>query len=207
MSSRWALLASGRGSNVKAVLEAWRAGALGPAEPVVVIANVAGAAVLDRARAEGVPCEILPHAEHASRGQFEAALVERLRAHAVDWIALAGFMRLLGAHFLDAFGGRVINIHPSLLPSFPGVHAQQQALDYGVKWTGCTVHFVDAGLDAGPIIAQAAVPVRDGDDVEDLCARILIEEHRLLPAVIRAIAEDRVTREGRHVTIRDPRAL
>jgi len=124
-----------------------------------------------------------------------------LREHGVEWVALAGFMRLLTPHFLDAYKDRVINIHPALLPSFPGVHAQRQALKYGVKVAGCTVHFVDAGTDTGPIIGQAAVPVLDHDDEDSLGARILSREHRLYPRVLQLIAQGSVTREGRHVRI------
>ena len=196
------LLASGRGSNVQAILDAAAAGRLGGAEPAVVIANVAGAAVLERARAAGVPGRTIAHPGFARREDFEAALVEALGEYGVEWVVLAGFLRLLGARFLGAFPGRVINIHPSLLPAFPGIRAQAQALAAGVKVSGCTVHFVDEGLDTGPIIAQAAVPVLEEDDEATLSARILGEEHRLLPEVLRWIAEGRVVREGRRVRVR-----
>lgn len=198
------LLASGRGSNVQAILEAAAAGRLGRALPAVVIANVEGAAVLERARTAGVPARTIPHQGFSRREDFEAALVGALGEYRVEWVVLAGFMRLLGPRFLAAFPGRVINIHPSLLPAFPGVRSQAQALAAGVKVSGCTVHFVDEGLDTGPIIAQAAVPVLDDDDEAVLSARILREEHRLLPEVIRGIAEGRVVREGRRVRVRPP---
>jgi phosphoribosylglycinamide formyltransferase-1 len=195
------LLASGRGSNVVALLEVWKAGRLGGAEPVVVIANVAGAPVLERAAALGVPTRTVPHRAFPSRDAFEAELVKTLRDHGAEWVALAGFMRLLGGGFLGAFPGKVVNIHPSLLPAFPGIHAQRQALEYGVKVSGCTIHFVDEGVDTGAIIAQATVPVHDDDDESALAARILHEEHRLYAEVVRAIAEGRVTRDGRRVRV------
>ena len=148
-----------------------------------------------------MPTEILPHKQFASREAFDQALVATLKKHGVELVALAGFMRLLTPAFLGAFPQRVVNIHPALLPAFPGIHAQKQALDYGARVTGCTVHFVDEGCDTGPIIAQAAVPVLDGDDEAALTARILAEEHRLYPAAIRAVAEGRVRSEGRRVKI------
>lgn len=195
------VLVSGSGTNLQAILDAERAGELGPARVAVVLSNVAGVRALERAKAAGVTTEVLPHKGYASRQAFDEALVATLRRHEVELVALAGFMRLLTPTFLGAFPGRVLNIHPALLPAFPGVHAQQQALDYGARITGCTVHFVDEGCDTGPIIAQAAVPVLDGDDVATLTARILVEEHRLYPAAIRAVAEGRVRSVGRRVNI------
>jgi phosphoribosylglycinamide formyltransferase-1 len=196
-----AVLVSGSGTNLQAILDAQKAGALGSARVVVVVSNVAGVRALERAAAAGVPTEILPHKQFASREAFDQALVATLKKHGVELVALAGFMRLLTPGFLAAFPQRVMNIHPALLPAFPGVHSQKQALDYGARVTGCTVHFVDEGCDTGPIIAQAAVPVLDGDDVASLTARILVEEHLLYPAAIAAIAEGRVRVEGRHVTL------
>lgn len=195
------VLVSGSGTNLQAILDAERAGALGPARVVVVVSNVAGVRALERAQAAGKPTVVMPHKEYASRQAFDEALVATLRRHGVELVALAGFMRLLSPTFLSAFPQRVVNIHPALLPAFPGVHAQKQALDYGARITGCTVHFVDEGCDTGPIIAQAAVPVLDGDDVAALTARILVEEHRLYPAAIRAVAEGRVRVDGRRVTM------
>lgn len=194
---RVAVLVSGGGTNLQALLDA-RAD-LG-AELVAVISNKPDAFALQRARAAGVACECLSHKDFVDRASFDAALRDRVRAHGAELVVLAGFMRVLTPVFLDAFPDRVVNIHPSLLPSFPGVDAQAQALAYGVKVTGCTVHFVDAGTDTGPIIAQSAVPVRDDDTVETLRARVLVEEHRLLPAVVRDFAAGRVRREGRRVT-------
>ncbi|HEX6839012.1 MAG TPA: phosphoribosylglycinamide formyltransferase [Polyangia bacterium] len=197
-----AVLVSGSGTNLQAILDGLKAGTLGPARVVVVVSNVAGVRALERAQAAGVATEVLPHKGFPSRQAFDEALVATLRKHDVELVALAGFMRLLSPTFLTAFPQRVLNIHPALLPAFPGVHAQKQALDYGARITGCTVHFVDEGCDTGPIVAQAAVPVLDGDDEAALTARILAEEHRLYPAAIRAVAEGRVHVDGRRVTMR-----
>jgi phosphoribosylglycinamide formyltransferase-1 len=195
------VLVSGSGTNLQAILDAQARGELGSARVVVVVSNVAGVRALERARAAGVATVVLSHKEYASRQAFDEALVATLRQHGVELVALAGFMRLLTPTFLGAFPQRVVNIHPALLPAFPGIHAQKQALDYGARVTGCTVHFVDEGCDTGPIIAQATVPVLDGDDEAALTTRILAEEHRLYPAAIRAIADGRVHVTGRRVTI------
>jgi phosphoribosylglycinamide formyltransferase 1 len=195
------VLVSGSGTNLQAILDAERAGELGSAKVVVVLSNVAGVRALERAKAAGVATEVLAHKGFASRQAFDEALIAMLRLHGVELVALAGFMRLLTPAFLGAFPGRVMNIHPALLPAFPGIHSQKQALEYGARVTGCTVHFVDEGTDTGPIIAQAAVPVLDGDDETTLGARILVEEHRLYPAAIRAVADGRVRVEGRRVKI------
>jgi phosphoribosylglycinamide formyltransferase-1 len=196
------VLVSGSGTNLQAILDAQTRGELGGARVVVVLSNVDGVKALERATAAGVATEVLPHKGFASRQAFDEALVVVLRRYQVELVALAGFMRLLTPGFLQAFPQRVINIHPALLPAFPGVHAQQQAIDYGARVTGCTVHFVDEGCDTGPIIAQATVPVYDGDDAAALRDRILVEEHRLYPAALRAIADGRVQVDGRRVTIR-----
>jgi phosphoribosylglycinamide formyltransferase-1 len=195
------VLASGSGTNLQALIEAAARGELGPARIAVVGANIAGCGALERADHAGIPTFVLDHKAFASREGFDAALVESLRQRDVELVVLAGFMRLLTPVFLGAFPLRVVNIHPALLPMFPGTHAQRQAFQYGVKVSGCTVHFVDAGTDSGPIIAQAAVPVLDTDDEESLRARILAEEHRLLPAAVRALAEGRITVEGRQVRV------
>jgi phosphoribosylglycinamide formyltransferase-1 len=197
-----AVLVSGSGTNLQAILEAGTRGELGPARVVVVVSNVAGVKALARAEAAGVPSLVLPHKQFASRQAFDEALVAALKERGVELVALAGFMRIVTPYFLQAFPLRIINIHPSLLPAFPGIHSQKQALDYGARITGCTVHFVDEGCDTGPIIFQAAIPVLDGDDEAALTARILAEEHRLYPAAIRALAEGRISVEGRHVTVR-----
>jgi phosphoribosylglycinamide formyltransferase 1 len=188
------VLVSGSGTNMQAILQAVRAGTL-DARVAVVVSNVAGAGALDRARAAGVEAIVVEHGKYADRRAFDAAVVEHLKTRGVELVVLAGFMRLVTDVLLGAFPMRVVNIHPGLLPAFPGVHAQRQALEYGVRVAGCTVHFVDGGTDTGPIIAQAAVPVRDGDDEAALTARILAREHELLPRVLQWIAEGRVTVE------------
>jgi phosphoribosylglycinamide formyltransferase-1 len=195
------VLASGSGTNLQALIDRGARGELGPARLVVVGANVPDCPALARARAAGLPTFAIDHRDFRARPAFDQAVLGALRAHQVDLVVLAGFVRVLGAEFLSAFPQRVVNIHPTLLPAFPGMHGQRQALEHGVKVAGCTVHFVDAGVDTGPIIAQAAVPVHDDDDVEALRTRILAEEHRLLPAVVRAIAERRVVVEGRRVRV------
>ncbi len=196
---RAAVLVSGGGTNLQALLDA--RDDLG-AELRVVVSNRADAFALERARRAGVEAMCLSHKDFATREDFDRALRDALLARGVELVVLAGFMRVLTPVFLDAFPDRVINVHPALLPAFPGVDAQAQALAHGVKVTGCTVHLVDAGVDTGPILAQAAVPVRDDDTVETLRARILAEEHRLLPAAVRDVAAGRVTREGRRARVR-----
>lgn len=185
------VLISGTGSNLKAILDAIARGELDAKVPVV-ISNVAAAPGLEHARAAGIPALVIDHKAFEGRAAFDAALVDTLRAHEVDWVVLAGFMRVITPVLLDAFPLRIVNVHPALLPAFPGMHAQKQAFDYGVRVAGCTVHLVDAGTDTGPIIAQAAVPVLDTDDEAALRARILAEEHALLPRVLRWITEGRV---------------
>lgn len=196
------VLASGGGTNLQALIDAGGRGELGPAHIVVVGANVPDCGALARAAQAGIPTFVRSHKDFTSREDFDHALLDELRRHGVGLVVLAGFMRILTPTFLDAFPHRVVNIHPALLPSFPGVHAQKQAFLCGVRFSGCTVHFVDAGTDTGPIIAQAVVPVLDGDDEEALRLRILAEEHRLFPAVIRAIADGRVSVDGRRVQVR-----
>lgn len=196
------VLASGSGTNLQALIDAAAQGGLGPAKLTVVGVNVPGCGALERAAKAGIATFVLDHKRFSSRAEFDAALLEALRAHGVELVVLAGFMRLLTPAFLDAFPHRVVNIHPALLPAFPGTHAQRQAFEYGVKVSGCTVHFVDTGTDTGAIIAQKVVSVLDTDDEDQLSARILAEEHRLLPAVVCAIAEGRVIVDGRRVRVR-----
>lgn len=188
------VLVSGGGSNLQALLDACAQGDY-PAEVACVVSNVPTAFALERARRAGVPAVVVDHKAFTSKADFEKALLEALRTHGVEWVCLAGFMRLVSADFLAAFPGRVLNIHPSLLPAFPGLHAQRQALEHGVKVAGCTVHFVDAGTDTGPIIAQAAVPVLPEDDEQSLSARILAEEHRLYPLAVRLAVTGKVRPE------------
>jgi phosphoribosylglycinamide formyltransferase 1 len=197
---RVGVLASGSGSNFQALVDALNVEG-SPARVTVLVCNVAGARVLERARAANVPTDLLEHKQFSDRPAYDAALVEHLKKHGVELVCLAGFMRLIGPLLLEAFPDRVINLHPALLPSFPGLHAARQALSYGVKLTGCTVHFVDEGTDTGPIIAQAVVPVLDSDDEPALTARIHAEEHRLYPEVVRWIAQGRVAVSGRKVTV------
>ncbi|MFN0061163.1 MAG: phosphoribosylglycinamide formyltransferase [Myxococcaceae bacterium] len=197
---RVGVLASGTGSNLGALLEAFRAPDF-PAEIAVVLSNVKGAGALARAQAANVPTRLMPHGAFKTRDAYDAALRDALRESAVGLVCLAGFMRLVGPTLLDAFPDRVINIHPALLPAFPGLHGPRQALAYGTKVAGCTVHFVDAGTDTGPIIAQAVVPVLPNDDETSLSARILREEHLLYPRVVRWLSEGKVRRFGRRVEV------
>jgi phosphoribosylglycinamide formyltransferase-1 len=200
---RIGVLGSGKGSNFVAIAEACASGRI-PAEIAVVLSDVPSAGILDRARERGIPTEYLPPGGFRTKLEeaAERTLIERLQAAKVDLIALAGFMRILKGEFLRAFTDRVINIHPSLLPSFPGLEAWKQALDYGVKVTGCTVHFIDQGVDSGAIIAQETVPVLGTDTAETLHARIQQAEHRLYPQAIAAIATGRVLVKGRQVYIK-----
>jgi len=192
------VLISGRGSNLQALIEAQRAGTLG-ARIAVVISNRADAVGLERAREARIPAVVMPHRTHASREAYDEAIVRELQGHRVTLVCLAGFMRVVSRVLCDAFPSAILNIHPSLLPAFPGTDAQAQALAHGVKITGATVHFVTTELDAGPIVLQAAVPVRDDDDVDSLSARILIAEHRLYPEAVRLVAQGGWRVEGRRV--------
>ncbi len=194
------VLVSGRGTNLQALLDACEQPDY-PAHIAVVVSNRPGAPALDRARARRVPSVVVDHRSFRTRDAFEEALVAPLRSHGVEWVCLAGFMRVLGPHFLQAFPMRVLNIHPSLLPAFPGLHAQRQAWEHGVKISGCTVHLVTEGVDEGPIVAQAAVPVYDDDTADTLAARILAEEHRLYPLALRWAVEGRLRIEGRRVRV------
>ena len=195
---RVGVLASGNGSNFQALLDAQCA------RVVVLVSNVPRAHCLERAAMAGIASEVLDHKRFPSRLEFDEALLAVLKRHDVQLVVLAGFMRLLTPGFLREFPNGVVNVHPALLPAFPGGHAARQAIEHGVKFSGCTVHFVDEGTDTGPIIAQAVVPVLDTDDEATLQARIQAEEHRLFPQVVRALAEARVTVSGRRVTIAEP---
>jgi phosphoribosylglycinamide formyltransferase-1 len=192
------VLISGRGSNLQAIIDAVKDGRL-EARIAVVISNRADAYGLERAREAGIETLVRDHKAWASREAYEAVLVEDLRARNVHLVCLAGFMRLLGATFVNAFSNRILNIHPALLPSFPGLHAQRQALDHGVRFSGATVHLVDTQLDAGPIVLQAVVPVFADDTEETLSARILAEEHRIYPDAIGRMLEGGWTIEGRRL--------
>ncbi len=188
------VLVSGSGTNLQAILDAVASGTLS-ARIAVVVSNVPDAGAIERARAAGVEAVVVDHTTFADRRAFDAAVVKVLRAHGVGLVVLAGFMRLLTDVLLDEFPMRVVNVHPALLPSFPGLQAQKQALDYGVRIAGCTVHFVDKGTDSGPIIAQATVAVLDEDNEDSLRLRILAQEHELLPRALQWIVEGRVSVE------------
>jgi phosphoribosylglycinamide formyltransferase-1 len=194
------ILISGRGSNFEAIARNVQAGKI-PAEIGVVISNKEEAAGLAIARQMGLNAVCIP-SKGKEREAFERELVACLRQHEVDLVCLAGFMRVLTSYFIREFKGRILNIHPAILPSFPGVEAQKQALDYGVKFTGCTVHFVDEGVDTGPVVAQAVVPILDDDTPETLAARILKEEHRIYTEAVCLIVEDKIRIEGRRVLLR-----
>ena len=197
---RVGVLASGRGSNLQAIIDSSLAGRI-DVEVAVVVSDVADAQALERARSAGIPAVHVPPGRFRTKltPEAEQRYTEVLEEHRVDVVALAGFMRILHDDFLERYSGRVVNVHPALLPSFPGLHGQKQALDYGVKWSGATVHFVDAGVDTGPIILQAAVRVMDDDTEETLAARILEQEHRIYPEALQLIAEGRLRVDGRVV--------
>ncbi len=195
-----AVLASGSGSNLQAIIDEIKSGFL-PVELALVLSDKPQAYALQRAEAAGVPTKVLLPADFASREDYDAELVRLLKASGADAVALAGYMRLVTPVFLQAFPHRVLNIHPALLPSFPGLHGQRQAFEYGVKVAGCTVHFVDEGMDSGPIILQAPVPVLEDDDADSLAARILEQEHIIYPLALRLLAEGKLHIEGRRVRI------
>lgn len=191
------VLVSGRGSNLQALIDAAAAGRLG-GTVAVVISNVGTAAGLQRARAAGIPAHFIDHAGRP-RDVHDREMVAVLRAHDVSLVCLAGYMRLLSAEFIGAFPGRILNVHPSLLPAFPGKDAARQAWDHGVQVTGATVHFVDEGLDSGPILLQEAVTVADDDTPETLADRILAAEHRIYPRAVRMVLEGTLRLDGRRV--------
>jgi len=198
MSHRIGVLLSGRGSNFEALANSITAGKIPGAEISVVISNREGAPGLAHAAAQGIAAKVIP-SKGLEREAYDRLVVEELRNAGVELVCLAGFMRLLSPYFVAAFPQRILNIHPSLLPSFPGLEAQRQALEYGVKFSGCTVHLVDENLDAGPILGQAIVPIRDEDTHETLAARILIEEHRIYTEAVRLILSGQFRIEGRRV--------
>ena len=197
-----AVLASGSGSNLQAIIDEIATGLL-PAELCLVISDKPDAYALQRAQKANVPTKILLPQDFTSRADYDAQLVQLLQAAKVEVVALAGYMRLVTPTLLNAFPQRVLNIHPALLPSFPGLHAQRQAFEYGVKVAGCTVHFVDEGMDSGPIILQAPVPVLDTDNADSLTARILEQEHIIYPLALRLLAEEKLHIVGRRVQIDD----
>jgi len=198
MTKRIGVLLSGRGSNFEALADGVSAGRIPGAEIAIVVSNREGAPGIERARTRGLATRVIP-SKGLEREPYDRQVVEALREANVDLVCLAGYMRLLSPYFVAAFPQRILNIHPSLLPSFPGLESQKQALDYGVKLAGCTVHFVDENLDAGPIVLQAVVPVEDHDTEDTLSARILKEEHRIYSQAVRIVLEGKFKLEGRRV--------
>jgi phosphoribosylglycinamide formyltransferase-1 len=198
MTKRIGVLLSGRGSNFEALADSAAAGRIPDAEISLVISNREDAAGLQRAAERRIPARVIP-SKGVEREAYDRLVVAALNEARVDLVCLAGFMRLLSPYFVAAFRGRILNIHPSLLPSFPGLESQRQALDYGVKFSGCTVHFVDENLDAGPIVKQAIVSIEPGDTEETLAARILSEEHRIYTEAVRLVLSGKFRIEGRRV--------
>jgi phosphoribosylglycinamide formyltransferase-1 len=200
MKKRIGVLLSGRGSNFVALADSVAAGRIPNAEIAIVISNRENAPGIEKARERGIPAKVIP-SKGLQREEYDRLAVAALQEAKVDLVCLAGFMRLLSPHFVSSFRNRILNIHPSLLPAFPGLEAQRQALEHGAKFAGCTVHFVDENLDAGPIVMQAVVPVLDADTPETLSERILREEHRIYSEAVRIILEGRFRIEGRRVMI------
>ena len=200
MTRRIGVLISGRGSNLEALAQSCAAGRIPGAEIALVVSNHESAPGTGRTRALGIPARVIP-SKGLDRETYDRQVAAALDEARVELVCLAGYMRLLSPFFVAHFSGRILNIHPSLLPAFPGLEAQRQALEHGVKWTGCTVHFVDENLDAGPILLQSAVAVRDDDSVESLSARILAEEHRIYSEAVRIVLEGRYRIEGRRVIL------
>ncbi|MBP7901869.1 MAG: phosphoribosylglycinamide formyltransferase [Spirochaetes bacterium] len=197
---RVSYLVSGRGSNFKAIADNIISGNI-PAENGVVISNVDGVKAFDSARSLGIPYFFVNPKSFSSKEEYESEICSILHSHSTDLICAAGYMKIISPYFINEFRNRIMNIHPALLPSFPGLHAQKQALDYGVKIAGCTVHFVDEGTDTGPIILQSAVEVSDDDTEDSLSARILREEHRIYSLAVKYFCEDRILVEGRKISI------
>lgn len=205
MTKRIGVLLSGRGSNFEALADSVASGRIPNAELAIVISNREGAPGIDRAKGRGIPTRVIP-SKGLEREVYDRQVLAVLNEHKVDLVCLAGYMRLLSPHFVAAFPQRILNIHPSLLPAFPGLEAQRQALEYGVKYAGCTVHFVDENLDAGPIIQQAVVEVNDDWDEHTLSEHILKEEHRIYSEAVRIVLEGRYKIAGRRVLISRGRA-
>src|SRR5579863_3347198 len=200
MAKRIGVLLSGRGSNFEALAESVSAGRIPKAEIAIVISHREGAPGIERARARGIDARVIP-SKGLEREAYDRQVVAALQEKNVDLVCLAGYMRLLSPYFVQAFRGRILNIHPSLLPAFPGLESQRQALEHGAKFAGCTVHFVDENLDAGPIVMQACVPIEDADTPEVLSERILRQEHRIYTEAVRIVLEGRYRMDGRRVLI------
>jgi phosphoribosylglycinamide formyltransferase-1 len=192
------VLVSGRGSNLQAIIDAVSSKKIN-AEIAVVISNIPGVAALEKAKKHGIKAVVIDGKEHSDRSSYDKQVIKTLEENNVGLVCLAGYMKLLSPEFVHHFRGRIMNIHPALLPAFPGLYVQRKALEYGVKFSGCTVHFVDEGCDTGPIIIQAVVPVLDDDTEESLSARILNEEHRIYPEAVRLFSEGKLKIEGRRV--------
>jgi len=203
---RLGALASGGGTNLQSIIDNCKNGSI-DAEVAIVITNKPGAGALDRARNAGIPTLCIDHRDFPDRQEYDREIVKALKNAGVELVVLAGFMRIITETFLDAFPGRIMNIHPALLPAFPGLHVQKKAIEYGARFSGCTVHFVDGGVDTGPIIIQAVVPVLDSDTEETLAARILAQEHRVYPRAIQLFSENRLRIEGRRVVIDPPLSI
>lgn len=195
--TRLAVFVSGSGTNLQAIIDAQ----IRSVEIVVVVSNNPSAYAIERANRHNINVEVIDHKQYSSREEFEKEIIRRLESYKIDFIALAGFMRILSPVFIRAYKNRIMNLHPALLPLFPGIHAAKQALDYGVKFTGCTVHFVDEGVDTGPIILQSVILIYDNDTEETLLERIHKEEHRIYPEAIRLFAEGKLRIEGRRVFV------
>jgi len=197
------VLASGRGSNLQAIIDAVEAGSI-KATIAVVISDKKGAYALTRAKKHGIASEFIDPKTFRRRGDFDLEMHKALKRHKVDLVLLAGYMRIAGPELIEGFENRIMNIHPALLPSFPGLHVQKKAIEHGVRFSGCTVHFVDGGVDTGPIIIQAVVPVLPGDDEDGLSARILVQEHKIYPEAVKLFTEGRLKVTGRRVLIINP---
>ena len=195
------VLISGNGSNLQSIIDRIEKGSL-KAVIKIVISNNPDALGLKRAEKHSIPCVVLKNRDFKSKEDFDSKLIKTLKDNGVDLVVLAGFMRIISPAFLKAFTHKIMNIHPALLPSFPGLHGQKQAVDYGVKFSGCTVHFVDEGVDTGPVIIQSVVPVLDDDTEESLAARILKEEHKIYPRAIQLFADGKIEIKGRKVCIK-----
>ncbi|PKN06218.1 MAG: phosphoribosylglycinamide formyltransferase [Deltaproteobacteria bacterium HGW-Deltaproteobacteria-7] len=196
------VLISGNGSNLQSIIDHIERGSL-KATIKIIISNNPDAFGITRAKKHGIPFVVLKNSDFTSKEEFDSELIKTLKDHGVDLVILAGFMRIISPAFLKAFPNKVMNIHPALLPSFPGLHGQRQAWEYGVKFSGCTVHFVDEGMDTGPIIIQRVVPVQDDDTEETLAARILTEEHKIYPQAIQLYADGKIEIKGRKVHIKN----
>ena len=198
-----AVLVSGRGSNLQSIIDNIENGTIPHASVKVVISDVDGTYALERAQQHGIEAVFVDPNKYDNKTSFENEILRILSAHDIELVLLAGYMRVVGANLLETFKGRIINIHPALLPSFPGLHGQQQAFDHGVKVSGCTVHFVDEGVDTGPIIIQRCVPVLEDDTADVLADRILEQEHKIFPEAVRLFVQGKLSIEGRKVRITD----